>query len=152
MNRTAELAQGFKARLPSGTEWLTYAQCGDKRIYPWGNEWPPKYGNYSGLESAYPQKIGVCRDDYPVTCGVEQSGKNDGGLCGLGGNVWEWTDEVSGAPRLLRGASWCTPCGDAYLRNDGGISRQPSLRDFNVGFRVMILPEKPGKDGAVSSG
>ena len=35
------LPSGYVVRLPYDAEWEVCAQCGDTRLYPWGNEWPP---------------------------------------------------------------------------------------------------------------
>ena len=45
------LKPGLHYRLPTGKEWMTFAQCGDDREYPWGSSWPPTYGNYAGETS-----------------------------------------------------------------------------------------------------
>ena len=139
VNRLAHLPQGYTARLPDGNEWMTFAQCGDNREYPWGNDWPPKYGNYSGQEGAWSYKIDGYNDGQPVTCDVERSGKNDWGLYGVGGNVWEWTGELSGgSSRVLRGAAWLYRTqGD--LRCDGRLDAHPSDRINYIGFRVVVL-------------
>ena len=110
VNRNAQLPAGCNCRLPDGKEWLTFARCGDGRTYPWGNEMPPRYGNYHGQEGAGSlDKIGKYNDGYPVTCPVEKSGKNEWGLYGVGGNVWQWTSEWydnTHECRVLRGAAW----------------------------------------------
>jgi len=31
-------------RLPTEREWMTFAQCGDNRKYPWGDDGPPQSG------------------------------------------------------------------------------------------------------------
>ena len=138
INKTARVPQGYNARLPDGKEWPTFAQCGDGRKYPWGNEMPPKYGNYHGQEGAATwTRIPGYNDGFPVACPVEKSGKNDWGLYGVGGNVWEWTSELYGNGRVLRGASWglgssvdleCTYRGDI----------DPSFRLSNFGFRLLL--------------
>ena len=46
------LPYGMTYRLPGGDEWLKFAQCGDGRTYPWGDHWPPKFGNYGVIPNA----------------------------------------------------------------------------------------------------
>lgn len=122
------LPTGSVARLPSGREWQTFARCSDGRKYPWGNEWPPKYGN-SG-------KIDGYRDGYEETCPVEKSGKNDWGLYGVGGNVSEWTTDRLVICHYLRGGSWGTyRSGD--LLSSGRSDGVPGHRLGNCGFRVV---------------
>ena len=143
----AQLAEGYTVRLPDGDEWTTLAQCGDGRKYPWGNEWPPKYGNYrdeSGVKAfAHWKEQGVLiagyDDGFPAACPVEQSGKSEWGLYGVGGNVWELTAEIKEENCVMRGGSW-------HRRGEGsdlhGTRRQyPRIsRDSGVGFRVVALP------------
>lgn len=63
-------------------------------------------------------------DGHPVTSSVEESGQNDWGLYGVGGNTWEITAKADdqGGFAGWRGASWAD--GVAYTlrgttRNDG---------------------------------
>jgi len=46
LNNNTVLPEGFEARLPSGEEWTYMITGGENRKYPWGNDWPPKSGNY----------------------------------------------------------------------------------------------------------
>jgi formylglycine-generating enzyme required for sulfatase activity len=143
----AQLAEGYTVRLPDGDEWTTFAQCGDGRKYPWGNEWPPRYGNFrdeTGLKAfAHWQEGGVriegYDDGFAVSCPVEQSGKSEWGLYGVAGNVWELTAEISEGDCEMRGGSW-------HRRGEGcdlyGTRRQYPrvMQDSGVGFRVVALP------------
>ncbi len=141
INLTAKLPAGYKCRLPDGSEWLTFAQCGDMRRYPWGNEWPPNYGNYHGQEGAGTSgKMADYNDGYPVTCPVEKSGKNPWGLYGIGGNVCEWTSEwydKTHECRVLRGASWDSSDSDSLKCAYRGLSI-PTVRLNTIGFRVLL--------------
>jgi len=135
------LPDGFAYRLPSGDEWTVLAQCGDQREFPWGSQWPPRYGNYADM-TARPL-LGVFienyQDHFDVSCPVEASGSNTWGLCGVGGNVWEWTEESRGRLRLARGGSW-----EDYLEDFLTCSFRDELgasnRTFNVGFRMILGP------------
>jgi formylglycine-generating enzyme required for sulfatase activity len=139
---SSSMPSGYRTRVPDGKEWLTFAQCGDGRTYPWGNDWPPKYGNYA--DSTAKRSFsgwGVIEgydDESAVSCAVEKSGVNDWGLYGVGGNVWEWTSEEEGSVRVLRGASWGNGRQD-YLRCDSRSWYVPSARDVSVGFRLVVL-------------
>jgi formylglycine-generating enzyme required for sulfatase activity len=135
------LPDGFAFRLPSGDEWTTFARCGDKREFPWGSQWPPRCGNYADLAAR--SLLGVFIENYrdrcDVSCPVEASGSNAWGLCGVGGNVWEWTEESRGPLRLARGGAW-----DDYLEEFLKCSFRDELdastRTFNVGFRLVLGP------------
>ena len=141
VNRTAKLPAGCKCRLPDRKEWLTFAQCGDGRKYPWGNEMPPKYGNYHGEEGAGTwDNIDNYNDGHPVTCPVEESGKNEWGLYGVGGNVWQWTSErydSARESRVLRGASWHSSHPDT-LECEYRLGYDPSIRLAFIGFRLLL--------------
>lgn len=153
--QAGRLPEELRYRLPDGDEWTTFAQCGDSRKYPWGNEWPPKDGNYydrrgakrQGLQlyflGKYREPIKGYDDGFPVTCPVEKSGKNDWGLYGVGGNVHEYTSEHSGPQRkgvkypYLRGASW----GDnrpELIRCEYRHRRYPQYRSIAHGFRLLL--------------
>lgn len=131
-NRQAKgLPRGCTVRLPGGQEWMAFAQCGDARTYPWGNKWPPKYGNYDDTMDDY-------KDGYVTTCAVEDSGKNPWGLYGVGGNAWEWTSEQQGTDRVLRGASWGNFDQD-FLECTHRLKALPVNRDIGYGFRLVVL-------------
>jgi len=144
INSRSVLPEGYKARLPDGKEWMTFAQCGDGREYPWGSEWPPPQGagNYCGQETKgiAGSMIDGYNDGHPVTCDVGQSGINSWGLYGVGGNVWEWTSELYGTAgaRVLRGASWYYSLRGS-LRCSCRIDFVPSFRISHFGFRLVVL-------------
>ncbi len=140
--RDARVLSDLRYRLPSGNEWLAYARCGDDRVYPWGDQMPPAYGNYHGFEGAETwDKIEGFDDGHPVTCPVEESGENGWGVFGVGGNVWEVTTKANAPDTFAawRGASWAD--GVAYtLRCD---TRDDGSGDAsNIGgFRLVLAPE-----------
>ena len=144
--KAGRLKAGWQYRLPTESEWQAFAQCGDGREYPWGNGMPPKYGNYHGTEGAgvwnkiQDKKMDgspVYTDGFPVTCPVETSGKNDWGLYGVGGNVWECASDYAGHFGAWRGGSWYSsnPRG---LRADYRILFSGSSRDDLSGFRLVL--------------
>ncbi len=147
INHAAKLPEGYTCRLPTREEWFAYAQCGDGRKYPWGNEWPPKYGNYVDMTAKKTLNWKVDVDDYndgfAVSCPVEQSGRNEWGLYGVGGNVSEWTTEqYKDVPlrRVLRGSDWFA---DHTQPKDlectyAVICGVPSMRGFHEGFRLVL--------------
>ncbi|MFO7821328.1 MAG: SUMF1/EgtB/PvdO family nonheme iron enzyme [Lentisphaeria bacterium] len=137
-----EVLGGAEYRLPTRDEWMTFAQCGDGREYPWGDNWPPpsgRAGNYSGQESAWwKNKIDGYRDGHPVTCDVEKSWENPWGLYGVGGNVWECTSKSSGGDfDAWRGASW-GPYSRGALRCSYRLDDGASIRSRDGGFRLLL--------------
>lgn len=135
------LEERFIVRLPNHREWPLFASCGHLRIFPWGNDWPPPYGNY-GDESAKRtfnewDAIEGYDDGFPVSCPVEDSGRNEWGLYGVGGNVYEWTFEAGGTGTELRGASWSTYQKE-FIALDNRYRREADSRLINFGFRILM--------------
>ncbi len=134
------LPDEFRYRLPSEQEWQAFAQCGDGRKHPWGDEMPPAYGNYSDQSSAWTaDRIKGYEDGFPVTCPVEKSGRNDWGLYGVGGNVFECcAGDVSGASfGAWRGASW-SYVSSSILQCSHRFKLAGTDRNCNCGFRLVL--------------
>lgn len=133
------LPPGYVYRLPTRDEWTAFARCGDSREYPWGGAMPPKFGNYSDKSSTCTQKINSYDDGFALTCPVDKSGKNEWGLYGVGGNVWECTRKSSSNPAFdaWRGGSW-TISKPGILRSDFRRTSNIPDRDENYGFRVVL--------------
>ena len=149
LNKTcsSQIPRGYEARLPDGDEWSTLARCGDGREYPWGAEWPPIRGNYADETEAKALvkkwgTIGGYDDGSVVSCVVEASGRNEWGLYGVGGNVWEWTRSADRASRVLRGASWNNGYKDE-LRCETRYGGDPAIRYSSVGLRIVVLRLAP---------
>ena len=133
--RDQEKLGKLQYRLPSEQEWQTFAQVGDGREYPWGNNWPPpsgKSGNYSDRISGY-------SSGYGVTAPVDELWKNPWGLYGVGGNVWEAcaSDSSGGSFGAWRGASWVS-INQVSLRCSSRIGLGGSTRFSNYGFRLVL--------------
>ena len=138
--------QGFEFRLPTEKEWVETARCGDHRLYPWGRAWPPRYGNYSDATARKNlsnwRGIENYDDGYPVSCPVEQSGVNDWGVYGMGGNVWEWCEDWyddSQTHKVRKGGSWDYDPRHALLIDWRGMDL-PTARSDTVGFRLVVAP------------
>jgi formylglycine-generating enzyme required for sulfatase activity len=147
--RTAgRLPKNLSYRLPTRTEWSVLAQCGDDREYPWGDAWPPTYGNYAGTQTQrlYPD-VEVIRgytDSAATSCPVEESGANEWGLYGLGGNVWEATlkDRMPLRFDAWRGGAWdsFSPPRLQCLYRD---TARPRGKSEIHGFRLVLGPPLP---------
>ncbi|MBM4148404.1 MAG: hypothetical protein FJ224_05120 [Lentisphaerae bacterium] len=139
----------YQARLPTEGEWAQIARCGDNRAYPWGNEWPPKYGNYSDLTSRRYltdwHGISGYDDGFVVTCPVSKSGVNEWGVYGMGGNVWEWCADWydnTRSTKVRRGGSWDFDTRPNLKIDARGYDR-PDARYDTIGFRVVIAKKPP---------
>ncbi|MEI7947104.1 MAG: SUMF1/EgtB/PvdO family nonheme iron enzyme [bacterium] len=141
---------GLRYRVPSEAEWLTFAQCGDNREYPWGNAMPPKYGNYQDLSgklvlSAW-KVIDRYKDGHVVSSPVEQSGKNDWGLYGVGGNVWEACAADASAATF---GGWRGACWDEGIQGNLLCASRAlfggSHRSLTRGFRLVVSRTAEGQ-------
>jgi len=131
-------------RLPTGREWSFVASHDDDRIYPWGDEWPPLYGNFSDMAArehlAEWQGIRGYDDGHPVTCPVENSAMNESGVYGLAGNVSEWTmdwydDEQQF--KVRKGGSWDFDPRENLRITYRGLDRQTARYD-TIGIRLVV--------------
>jgi formylglycine-generating enzyme required for sulfatase activity len=161
--KAGRLPSGYEYRLPTGLEWTTLAQCGDDRDVPWGkmektgnvtkNSHPPADWNYRGYEwQPYARDSAFWyghEDKFVASAPVEESGKNDWGLYGVGGNVSEWTCEKMGNEMAVRGGGnyhggWANVDMDA-TRQVFGVSRKmwlPVSAGKDVGFRLLLAPTR----------
>lgn len=67
-------------RLPTEEEWEYAARGKENRLYPYGNEWKPRFSNARETDLQKPQAVG----SYP-------DGVSPFGLFDMAGNVAEWT-------------------------------------------------------------
>jgi len=121
--------------------------------YQWGTEpviWTEdKLGNYQDLVwkeiSAKAPTVGKAyRDGFLTSAPVMNFRPNVFGLYDLGGNVWEWVEDVWNAEqqeRVLRGASFLD-YNPAKMRSSGRAHHPPGYRSPPFGFRVALVPAK----------
>ena len=157
--------EGRKYRLPTDREWSIAVGIGrdekwakdttpemltqkvqDK--WPWGTNWPPPKdaGNYADLsrKSTFPAErfIEGYDDGFPTTAPVMSFKPNMLGLYDLGGNVWEWCEDLHNATkadRVMRGGSW-NLSGESPLLSSCRGSNTPGSRYNHFGFRVVVEP------------
>jgi len=141
------LPAGARLRLPTGEEWMLMAECGDGRPFPWGGEWPPRFGNVADRALARLSwgwaYIDGYQDGYALTAPVKESGANPWEIHGLAGNVWEWTSDISGGETAARGGAWDS-CGEESLRCRTQVLLPSGESQPTVGFRLVL---EPGPDG-----
>ena len=143
------IPEGYAFRLPQEFEWMYAASTGEHRKYPWGDAWPPVYGNYSDETAreklSHWQGIEGYEDGYVVTAPVRHSGMNELGIFGLGGNVWEWMldwyDADRKQHRVRKGGSWDFDPRESLRIVARGMDR-PDTRAETIGFRIVVGPRQ----------
>jgi len=134
--------------LNGATSGIITVNLGAGVYIPSEDEWY-KAAYYNGANSTYSR--------YPdgkntVTSADANYNSNNGGLVnvnfgtpssygayGMGGNVWQWNDLVSGSSRGLRGGVW-NAIGINLASSSSNIFA-PSNESVYVGFRVASVPE-----------
>jgi formylglycine-generating enzyme required for sulfatase activity len=119
------LANGY--RLPSEREWEFAARGGTQtKGYP-----------YSGSQNL--NTVGWYGDNSGnLIHEVATKSANELGISDMSGNVWEWcsTGWQSALDRVIRGGDWATNPGNCTV--DNRYSYSPLVRDYSVGFRVVL--------------
>ena len=160
-NLAGRLPGGMRYRLPTDEEWsraaglaqedgaTPKAKGGNSGLeFPWGREFPPakgKLGNYAdaAFHGKFPNEknwIEGYTDDYATTSPVGSFPPNEYGLYDMGGNVWQWCEDLlepGSTERVLRGSSWNNYDRVGLLLS----SRYHGARDYrslNYGFRCVI--------------
>ncbi|MEM6821757.1 MAG: SUMF1/EgtB/PvdO family nonheme iron enzyme [Verrucomicrobiota bacterium] len=135
--------QGY--RLPTDQEWSLAVGVNEETDplqieqslvfqYPWGEAWPPPphSGNYA-------PDLHV--DSFAYTSPVGSFQPNELGFYDMGGNVWEWCEDVynqSADFRVLRGGSWRMRLPNDLLSTNR-IGNRPDLKLSVYGFRVVLV-------------
>ena len=162
---------GKTYRLPTDREWSVAVGIGREEkwtkdttpetvfkpvnVYPWGDRWPPPkgVGNFSdqsrkekapGSNTSY---LADFDDGYPTTAPVMSFDPNRFGIYDLGGNVWEWCEDLFSnekVTRALRGGSWYGD-GRPVLASSYRLNNAPTFRRPNDGFRVVLAPTTPSR-------
>jgi len=145
-SRAVGLANSFFPRLFS----MPGGKSGKNSVdFPWGQEFPPraKVGNYADetFHAQFPHKpkgdwIEGYDDGYATTSPVGSFPANAYGLYDMGGNVWQWCEDLFDAThkaRVLRGASWLDN-DRAVLLSSSPLSKGPHSRNATCGFRCVV--------------
>ena len=137
-------ASGY--RLPTEAEFEYAARGGlVEKKYPWGDAFQDDYANYDTGK-------GVKNSDWWRLAKVNSGKKNNYGLYGMSGNVWQWCQDwygnyteldtiqpigpSQGRTKVLRGGGWGSISPD-YLRVASRNYSAPSSYNFDIGFRCV---------------
>jgi formylglycine-generating enzyme required for sulfatase activity len=151
--KEGKLPGSARYRLPNDEEWSRavgmLAESGNNpgpEFYPWGGGMPPKgkAGNYpdATYHARFPQErewIQEYTDGFATTAPVGSFDPNPFGIYDLGGNVWEWCEDLVGPSRVLRGGSWGTAALGS-LKVSKRFAMQPTSRARDFGFRCVLEP------------
>jgi formylglycine-generating enzyme required for sulfatase activity len=148
-NFSDRIPANYEFRLPTSGEWEFTASCSDERKFPWGDQWPPLYGNFSDMTArknvSQWQGILGYDDGYIVTCLIQNSGMNECGIYGLAGNVWEWCDNWFDKKdqrfKIRKGGSWDFDPKESLRILANGLDR-PEARYDTIGFRIIVAPKR----------
>jgi len=144
-------------QLPTEAQWEYAARGPEGYVYPWGNTFDCKYGNFDDETEvdSYVVPGGEGCDGYVRTAPVGSfpEGKSWVGALDMAGNVWEWTADwyannypsehqtdpqgpTEGQSKVVRGGSWYSHenLGRASFR--GRLA--PTYTYNFVGFRCLV--------------
>lgn len=147
--REGRIDGSHQYRLPRAEEW---SRAAGGNVYVWGTQWPPpdKAGNFAGEEASdgdWPKNSSIIkgyRDAFSRTSPVGSFTANKQGLYDIGGNVWEWCENLYAATptrRAQRGASWFNRAPEK-LKISFLAAEPSSRRSAWVGFRCILELEE----------
>jgi len=136
-------------RLPDEHEWEKAARGAKGNIFPWGNAFELKANN-----SAPPE--GVDRyslpPHYPTVVDQMPEDKSPYGVCGMAGNVSEWTDTLAPSEKInaekiavIRGANFRTNSVEHVMLTHRNTDYVPGTCEFWLGFRCASDTPPPAK-------
>ena len=143
-------------RLPTDREWSVAVGLGEepgttpaeragkiKNVHPWGTHWPPPAhaGNYGDASWTNPTDLREHNDGHAFTAPVGSFTPNVHGLYDLGGNVYEWCEDLEYAKgdnhRVMRGSAFNSRI-RSMVQSSTRIHFEPDNRAANHGFRCVL--------------
>lgn len=127
---------GFEVRLPTELEWEQAAGINSEKIFPYGNTFNAKKGNFA--------ETGMGRS---TAVGIFPEGDSIYGMSDMSGNLWEWCLDVwengildtkslkSRNPRVIKGGSFIDY--EPYTKIKNKRHNVPHATNPYQGFRII---------------
>ena len=166
--KAGKIGVGDSYRLPGDHEWSCAVGIGDQEdasetpldkggkipdVWPWGTQWPPPKGAGNFADETAKKThaswtiIEGYDDGFADTAPVGSFTANRFGLYDMGGNVWQWCEDLwtpGATSRVLRGGSFVNFVRGALLSSSRG-SVEPAVRYGCYGFRLVVVSASSGR-------
>ncbi len=125
--------------LPTKVQFLRAARRSDRRVFAWGNHWDPELANWAERDLVGTPILGkVDGYGFSAPVGTFDEGCSPFGVCGLSGNVGEWS-KMSRDTSFYRSGGWTDSPFDLRITRE----REAKNARTDVGFRCVYETIRP---------